>query len=200
MKKSDTMAQLYGNENFDLQVVEHLRNLGYNILTSQEAGKSNQRIPDEEVLDFAISEKRTVLTFNRKDFESAQKGMVNVLPKSSSAAPNALSMGIFSPPKRTSAIQFQPALSGYKIFSGSIKSIPTIAALLPALTTQITRPSQIESTKQFLKESPLTGSWFGSIVPMFERRCFTPARTLAQAGLSFLLGKTHEFSFPGFLH
>ncbi|TAK41878.1 MAG: hypothetical protein EPO28_08040 [Saprospiraceae bacterium] len=62
------MAQLYGNENFDLQVVEHLHNLGYNVLTSQEAGKSNQRIPDEEVLDFAISEKRTVLTFNRKDF------------------------------------------------------------------------------------------------------------------------------------
>lgn len=62
------MIRLYGNENFDLQVVVHLRNLGYDVLTAQDAGKSNQRIPDEQVLEFAIAENRAVLTFNRKDF------------------------------------------------------------------------------------------------------------------------------------
>ncbi|MCE7926485.1 MAG: hypothetical protein DYG98_25850 [Haliscomenobacteraceae bacterium CHB4] len=38
------------------------------MLTTHEANKSNRKIPDEEVLAFAISEKRVVLTFNRKDF------------------------------------------------------------------------------------------------------------------------------------
>jgi predicted nuclease of predicted toxin-antitoxin system len=62
------MLKFYRNENFDLQVIEHLQNLGYDVLTARAAGKSNQRIPDEEVLEFAISETRAVLTFNRKDF------------------------------------------------------------------------------------------------------------------------------------
>jgi hypothetical protein len=62
------MSRLYGNENFDLQVIGHLRNLGYDVLTARDAGKANQRIPDEQVLEFAITENRAVLTFNRKDF------------------------------------------------------------------------------------------------------------------------------------
>ncbi|MBX2890075.1 MAG: DUF5615 family PIN-like protein [Saprospiraceae bacterium] len=62
------MTRLYGNENFDLQVIGHLRKLGYDALTAHEAGKANQRIPDEQVLEFAISENRAVLTFNRKGF------------------------------------------------------------------------------------------------------------------------------------
>lgn len=62
------MIRLYGNENFDLQVIEHLRKMGYDVLTALEAGKANQRIPDERVLEFAIAENRAVLTFNRKDF------------------------------------------------------------------------------------------------------------------------------------
>jgi len=51
-------------------------------LTTHEAGKSNQCIPDEEVLSFAISEERAVLTFNRKDFfrlhrlNSAHSGII----------------------------------------------------------------------------------------------------------------------------
>jgi hypothetical protein len=34
----------------------------HDILTVQEAGKGNQRIPDEEVLAFAIADNRAVLT------------------------------------------------------------------------------------------------------------------------------------------
>ncbi|MFM6013968.1 MAG: DUF5615 family PIN-like protein [Dolichospermum sp.] len=38
------------------------------MLTVQEAGKGNQAIPDEEVLNFAIQEERAILTLNRYDF------------------------------------------------------------------------------------------------------------------------------------
>ena len=67
------MIRLYSNENFDLQVVQHLRNLGFDVLTALEAGNANQRIPDELVLAFAISENRALLTFNRKDFFKLHK-------------------------------------------------------------------------------------------------------------------------------
>lgn len=62
------MARLYADEQFPRVVVKLLRNLGHDILTVQEAGKANQRIPDEEVLAFAISDNRAVLTINRSDF------------------------------------------------------------------------------------------------------------------------------------
>ena len=62
------MARLYSNENFPLRVVKALRSLGYDVVTSLEAGRANQRIPDDEVLRFATSEGRAVLTLNRRDF------------------------------------------------------------------------------------------------------------------------------------
>ena len=45
------MASLYSNENFPLPVVEKLRELGHNVLTVQEAGKSDQALPDAEAPD-----------------------------------------------------------------------------------------------------------------------------------------------------
>jgi predicted nuclease of predicted toxin-antitoxin system len=62
------LAFLYSNENFPKPVVEELRRLGHDVLTVLEAGKAEQAIPDEEVLAFAISIDRAVLTINRKDF------------------------------------------------------------------------------------------------------------------------------------
>ena len=62
------MASLYADEQFPKIAVKLLRELGHDILTVQEAGKANQRIPDEDVLAFAISNNRTVLTINRSDF------------------------------------------------------------------------------------------------------------------------------------
>ena len=40
------MASLYSNENFPKRVVEELRRLGHDVLTSYETGRGNQRIPD----------------------------------------------------------------------------------------------------------------------------------------------------------
>lgn len=62
------MARLYSNENFPLQVVEELRRLGHDLLTIQETGRANQSLSDEEVLKFATSEQRAVLTLNRRHF------------------------------------------------------------------------------------------------------------------------------------
>jgi len=76
------MARLYSNENFPRRVVEALRALGHDVLTSLEAGRANQRIPDDEVLRFATSEGRTVLTLNRRDFvhlHTAQPGHAGVI-------------------------------------------------------------------------------------------------------------------------
>ena len=62
------MARFYANENFPLPVVVGLRQLGHDVLTSQEAGNASQRVPDDHVLLFAIQDRRTVLTFNRRHF------------------------------------------------------------------------------------------------------------------------------------
>ncbi len=62
------MARLYSNENFPLPVVEELRRLGHDVLTVAEAGKAEQAISDPEVLVFATTEGRAVLTINRKHF------------------------------------------------------------------------------------------------------------------------------------
>jgi predicted nuclease of predicted toxin-antitoxin system len=62
------MKRFYADEQYPYPVVKCLRDLGYDVLTVQEAGRSNQRIPDDEVLAFATQSDRTVVTQNRKDF------------------------------------------------------------------------------------------------------------------------------------
>ncbi|XXY52088.1 DUF5615 family PIN-like protein [Sorangium sp. So ce269] len=62
------MASFYANENFPRQVVEGLRALGHDVLTTQEAGNAGQAIPDEMVLGFAARSGRAVITLNRRDF------------------------------------------------------------------------------------------------------------------------------------
>ena len=62
------MARLYSNDNFPVPAVEALRNLGHDVLTSHDAGRSNRKIPDEEVLEYAASQDRALLTLNRKHF------------------------------------------------------------------------------------------------------------------------------------
>ena len=62
------MTRLYADEQYPKRVVELLRTLGHDILTVQEAGNPNQKIPDEEVLAFALSVDRAILTLNRRHF------------------------------------------------------------------------------------------------------------------------------------
>lgn len=62
------MARLYANENFPQPVMETLRRYGHDVLTSSEAGRAGQAIPDEAVLAFAHAERRALLTLNRRHF------------------------------------------------------------------------------------------------------------------------------------
>jgi hypothetical protein len=62
------MARFYANENFPFQAVRELRRLGHDVLTSLEAGNANRSVPDEEVLTFAASGDRVLLTQNRLHF------------------------------------------------------------------------------------------------------------------------------------
>jgi hypothetical protein len=62
------VARLYANENFPQPAVEGLRKLGHDVLTSLQAGNANQGIPDNEVVRFATSQGRAVITQNRRHF------------------------------------------------------------------------------------------------------------------------------------
>jgi Domain of unknown function (DUF5615) len=71
------MARLYADEQFPLEVVEHLCRLGHDVLTVQGAGNANLKIPDELVLEFATSNERVVLTLNRRDFKRLHKSQLS---------------------------------------------------------------------------------------------------------------------------
>lgn len=62
------MTRLYSNENFPLTTVQELRKLGHDVLTSFDAGNAGAKIADPEVLAFAISSQRVLLTLNRRHF------------------------------------------------------------------------------------------------------------------------------------
>jgi hypothetical protein len=62
------VARVYTNENIPQQVVTELRTLGHDVLTSLEAGRANVAVPDAEVLAFAVTENRILLTHNRRHF------------------------------------------------------------------------------------------------------------------------------------
>ena len=62
------MARLYADENFPQPAVERLRALGHDVQTVQDAGKTQQKLPDEAVLADASADGRAVVTHNRKDF------------------------------------------------------------------------------------------------------------------------------------
>lgn len=62
------MANFYADENFRKSVVDELRRLGHDVLTSSQAGHSNIGFSDDAVIQFAVMRRRIILTFNRKHF------------------------------------------------------------------------------------------------------------------------------------
>jgi predicted nuclease of predicted toxin-antitoxin system len=73
MKQPRLVLKLYADEQFPYPAVQRLIAKGFDILTVQEAGRANQKISDPEVLAFAISQGRAVLTQNRRDFIALHK-------------------------------------------------------------------------------------------------------------------------------
>jgi predicted nuclease of predicted toxin-antitoxin system len=64
------MARLYADKNFPQPAVERLREVGHDVLTVQDAGKAQQKLPDAVVLADACAAGRAVVTHNRKDFRA----------------------------------------------------------------------------------------------------------------------------------
>jgi predicted nuclease of predicted toxin-antitoxin system len=62
------LARLLADENFPQPAVGELRRLGHEVVTVQDVGRAGQAWPDAEVLEFARSESRAVVTLNRRDF------------------------------------------------------------------------------------------------------------------------------------
>ena len=62
------MAQLYADEHVPTAVTDALRALGHDVLTAQDDGQANQKIPDADVLARATALGRAVLTNNRLHF------------------------------------------------------------------------------------------------------------------------------------
>jgi predicted nuclease of predicted toxin-antitoxin system len=63
------MARLYADEDIPLPLVERLRALGHDVLTTLDAGQANQQVQDSVILAEATNQGRVVLTHNRKDFK-----------------------------------------------------------------------------------------------------------------------------------
>ena len=62
------MVMLLANENFPAPAVVRLRQLGHDVLTLLQTDMAGLAIPDDEVLRFAATQNRCLLTLNRKDF------------------------------------------------------------------------------------------------------------------------------------
>jgi len=67
------VARFHTNENIPLQVVTELRRLGHDVPTSLDAGTANAAVPASEVLAFAATDSRILLTHNRRHFLSLHR-------------------------------------------------------------------------------------------------------------------------------
>jgi hypothetical protein len=67
------MAHLYADEDFPFPVVERLRQLGHDVLTTADAGRANVGIKDDDQLTFATGLGRAILTRNRRHFVPLHK-------------------------------------------------------------------------------------------------------------------------------
>jgi predicted nuclease of predicted toxin-antitoxin system len=59
-------VRLYLDRHIMKRLAVDLRGKGFDVLTTEEAGKDT--VPDEEQLAFTTAERRTILTFNIRDF------------------------------------------------------------------------------------------------------------------------------------
>jgi hypothetical protein len=60
--------RLYTDEMIDIRLARALRSRSYDVESCQEAGRSNQQIPDDAQLDHATGQSRAIFTFNFVDY------------------------------------------------------------------------------------------------------------------------------------
>jgi len=59
---------LFTDEHIDPKLAQTLNGRGFDVLSCHEAGRANQRIPDDDQLAYAAAQGRALLTFNVADF------------------------------------------------------------------------------------------------------------------------------------
>ena len=64
-------VKLYLDEDVDIFLANALKLKGIDVLTTQEAGK--RRLSDSEQIEFAVNEKRAILTHNKRDYAFLHK-------------------------------------------------------------------------------------------------------------------------------
>jgi hypothetical protein len=62
------MTRFFADEDFPFPVVERLREMGHDVLTTADAGLAGVSTPDEDILAEATKDGRIVLTMNRRDY------------------------------------------------------------------------------------------------------------------------------------
>jgi Domain of unknown function (DUF5615) len=65
--------RLFTDEDVDADLASELRRHGYEVLSTQEAGRHNQRIPDTGQLDFATRQQRAILVHNIDEYITLAK-------------------------------------------------------------------------------------------------------------------------------
>jgi hypothetical protein len=60
--------RLFTDEMIDIRLARVLRTRGYDVESCQEAGRSNQQIPDEAQPSYAAGQGRAIFTFNFVDY------------------------------------------------------------------------------------------------------------------------------------
>jgi len=114
------MARLYANENFPKQIVDELlSHYGRDVLTTLGAGNANRSITDEEVLAFASSERRILLTHNRRHFLALHRKSPNH---------TGIIVCTFDPDFSGQARRIHEALSGQSEMQGKIIRVNRPAA------------------------------------------------------------------------
>lgn len=61
--------KLYLDENLSSALAEALRKRGFDVIHTQEVGRSGRRISDVDQLEFAASQGRAIVTFNLVEFK-----------------------------------------------------------------------------------------------------------------------------------
>lgn len=61
-------VRIYIDEDVHGSIGKALRNLGYDAVTAAERDRANKSIPDEQQLEYAVSEGRILVSFNVRDY------------------------------------------------------------------------------------------------------------------------------------
>lgn len=75
MTPNSLFIQLYLDEDISVVVAELLRAHGFDVICAREAGKLG--VTDDTQLQFAGSQRRAILTHNRRDFESLHQAALD---------------------------------------------------------------------------------------------------------------------------